>query len=109
MIDIKKLFERIYNRIYIPIYKKKMGNCGKRVYFSPCNSVFLYETMYVGDDVYIGDHADFVASRSKIIINDHVMFAPHVSIGEVTIGIMWSANFLMKLRILTNYPKMMKI
>ena len=57
-----------------------MGNCGKRVYFSPCNSVFLYETMYVGDDVYIGDHADFVASRSKIIINDHVMFAPHVSI-----------------------------
>lgn len=80
MIDILSLLRRIYNKIYIPIYKKKMLRCGDRVFFSPCNSVFTYESMDVGNSVYIGYHADFVATRSKIIIGDHVVFGPHVSI-----------------------------
>ena len=64
----------------MPLYKKKMIRCGDCVYFSPCNSVFTYESMDVGNNVYIGYHADFVATRSKIIIGDHVVFGPHVSI-----------------------------
>lgn len=80
MFDIKLFFERVYNKIYIPIYKKKLGKCGSIVSFSPFNSVFTYENMYVGNHVHIGYHADFVASRSKIIIGDHVVFGPHVSI-----------------------------
>ena len=39
-----------------------------------------YPTLYVGNHVSIGYNADFVASRSKIIIKDHVVFGPHVSI-----------------------------
>lgn len=80
MTDIVKLFQRIYNKIYIPRYKKKMGSCGERVYFSPINSQFIYENMFIGNDVHIAYHADMVASRSKIIIGDHVVFGPHVSI-----------------------------
>ena len=57
-----------------------MGACGERVFFSPMNSEFIYENMYVGNDVHIAYHADMVASKSKIIIGDHVVFGPHVSI-----------------------------
>lgn len=42
--------------------------------------VFFYKNLYVGNNVYIGYHADFVSTRSKIIINDHVVFGPNVSI-----------------------------
>ena len=80
MIDILQLFRRLYNKIYVPIYKKKMIKCGTDVNFSPVNSVFTYSSMSVGDHVSIGYNADFVATRSKIIIGDHVIFAPHVSI-----------------------------
>ena len=80
MVDVIKLFQRLYNKIYIPKYKKCMGACGERVFFSPADSIFLYENMYVGNDVHIGYHADMVASRSRIVIGDHVVFGPHVSI-----------------------------
>lgn len=80
MIDIKSLIGRLYNKIYIPIYKKRMGECGNNVFFSPIDSTIFYENLYVGNDVYIGYHADFVSSRSKIIIRNHVVFGPHVSI-----------------------------
>lgn len=80
MIDIKELFTRIYNKIYVPWYKKRMGSCGDNVYFSPFDSVFSYENLYVGNNVCIGYHADFISTRRKIIINDHVIFGPNVSI-----------------------------
>lgn len=80
MFNIKSLFERVYNKLYIPICKKRMANCGKEVYFSPYNSVFTYESMSVGNYVHIAYHADFVATRSRIIIGDHVVFGPHVCI-----------------------------
>ena len=80
MFDIRHFIKRVYNKVYTPIYKKKMLHCGSNVYFSPVDSVFTYESMSVGDNVSIGYHADFVATRSKIIIGDHVVFGPHVSI-----------------------------
>lgn len=57
-----------------------MASCGENVYFSPINSIFTYENMYVGNNVHIAYNADFVATRSKIIIGNHVVFGPHVSI-----------------------------
>lgn len=80
MFDIKQLIKRLYNKVYCPIYKKRMLHCGSDVFFSPYDSVFTYENMYVGNHVSIGYHADFVATRSKIIIGDHTVFGPHVSI-----------------------------
>ena len=80
MVDIKYYIKRIYNKIYIPKFKRRMLYCGEDVNFSPADSVFTFESMYVGNHVSIGYHADFVATRSKIIIGDHVVFGPHVSI-----------------------------
>lgn len=80
MFDIRSFLERVYNKLYIPLYKKQMLSCGKDVHFSPVNSVFTYNNMSVGNHVHIAYHADFVATRSKIIIGDHVIFGPHVSI-----------------------------
>ena len=57
-----------------------MFHCGTNVSFSPYDSVITYESLDVGDFVSIGYHADFVATKSKIIIRDHVLFGPHVSI-----------------------------
>lgn len=80
MFDILHLLKRAYNKIYIPYFKKQMISCGENVYFSPCNSVITYKTLKVGNNVSIGYHADFVATKSRIIIGDHVVFGPHVSI-----------------------------
>lgn len=80
MIDIKFAIKRLYNKIYIPVKKKEFGKCGKNVSFSPYDSTFTYKNIYLGNYVSIGYNADFVATRSKIIINDHVIFGPHVSI-----------------------------
>ena len=80
MVEIKWYIRKLYNKIYTKSCKKKMLYCGTDVYFSPFDSIFTYETMHVGNHVSIEYHADFVASRSKIIIGDHVVFGPHVSI-----------------------------
>ena len=80
MFDIRLFIKRVYNKIYIPIFKKRMLHCGNNVHFSPVDSVFTYESMSVGNNVSIGYHADFVATRSKIIIGNHVVFGPNVSI-----------------------------
>lgn len=80
MIDFKDYCHRFYNKIYSKRYKKRMAACGEDVHFDPWNSVFTYESMFVGSHVNIGYNADFVATRSKIIIKDHVVFGPHVSI-----------------------------
>lgn len=80
MIDIKAIIKKIYNKIYIPIRKKEMAACGEHVFFSPADSVFYYPSMHIGNHVHIAYHADFVATRSKIIIGDHVVFGPHVCI-----------------------------
>lgn len=70
----------MYNKIYIPLYRKEFASCGQSVHFSPLDSVFTYQNMYLGNDVNIGYHADMVATKSRIIIGDHVIFGPHVSI-----------------------------
>lgn len=80
MIDLKQIIKRIYDKFYKSYYKKRFGACGENVEFSPFDSVLWYENIYIGSNVNIGYHADFVASKSSIIIGDHVVFGPHVSI-----------------------------
>lgn len=80
MFDINYLVKRVYNKIYKPLYKKRFASFGTNIEFSPYDSIFTYENIYLGNNVSIGYHADFVATRSKIIIGDHVIFGPHVAI-----------------------------
>lgn len=80
MIDVLVLLKRLYIKIYTPLYKKRFERCGENVSISIIDSRFSYETILIGNDVSIGHSADMIASKSKIIIGDHVVFAPHVSI-----------------------------
>lgn len=80
MIDFHTLIKRAYNHFYMPKFKSRMIACGSDVVFSPYDSHFIYETMVIGNHVSIGYNADMKALLSKIIIKDHVVFGPHVSI-----------------------------
>jgi len=77
---IAKVFIKLYSSIQKRKMLKKFASIGNDFHFNPEGSHFYYKNIYIGNHVSIGYNADFVASRSKIIIGDHVVFAPHVSI-----------------------------
>lgn len=58
---------------------KKFARIGENVEFYPWNSKFTYKNIEIGTNVSIGEYADFVATRSKIFIGNHIIFAPKVS------------------------------
>lgn len=71
---------KIYDRILMYIYRDQFASCGKQVIFSPTQSYFLYKTIELGNHIYIGPGAKFLASDSSIKIGDKVSFGPNVSI-----------------------------
>jgi len=75
-----KLLIRLYRQTKKQKNLKKFGSVGHDFHFSPESSHFYWKNIHIGNHVSIGYNADFIASRSKIIIGDHVVFAPHVSI-----------------------------
>lgn len=44
------------------------------------NCEFIYDHIEIGNDVFIGDRASFIASIAYIHIGNHVMFGPNVTI-----------------------------
>ena len=68
------------NRLLSWIYKHWMISCGHHVRFSAITSDFTYRNLSIGNDVYIGPHALFVATESRIYIKDKVLFGPGVTI-----------------------------
>lgn len=73
------IFTRIYRRLLWYRNIKKFHKHGNMITFNPCNSQFTYENIELGNHISIGEYADFISTRSKIIIGDHVIFAPKVS------------------------------
>jgi len=76
LIYIGKAFDRSLMYILIYAFKKH----GRNVKFHPINSTFLYKTISIGDNVYIGHGASFIAAISYISIGSNVMFGPNVTI-----------------------------
>ena len=70
---------RILDRIKMHIYKYLFMECGKNVVFYPKDSRFSYKNISIGDDVYIGPKAHFLAANSEIIIGNKVLFGPNVT------------------------------
>lgn len=68
------------NRLISWVYKHWMIACGRNVRFSALTSDFTYRNLSIGDDVYIGPRASFVATESRIVIRDKVLFGPGVTI-----------------------------
>lgn len=59
--------------------KAKFAHCGHNVYLGRyCH--FTYNTISIGEDVYIGSNACMQSVHGNIIIGNHVMFGPNVHI-----------------------------
>lgn len=69
------LRQRMLCILFRSLFKKH----GRRFIFSP-NDIFSYGTISVGDDVYIGPGACFMASNTTLTIGSKVMFGPNVTI-----------------------------
>ena len=61
------------------IMRSNFRRCGKNVRFEP-NDIFAYDNIEIGDDVYIGPGAKFLADKSYIVIGNKVIIGPNVTI-----------------------------
>ena len=81
ILKIVGLFPRVWNKFVVtPLKKSSFESCGKNVSIGPNASFTGIENMQVGDDVAIGARNCFMTTRAKVIIRDHVMFAPGVTV-----------------------------
>lgn len=77
---LQRLLLGVGNRFLLFFYRKLLLDCGKHVKFSPLQSTMTYCNISVGNDVYIGPHAYFLASDSRIFIGNKILFGPRVTI-----------------------------
>lgn len=72
-------YKASYRFIVMPLKKSMFAECGKDVYIGR-GSTFIYKNVYLGSNISIGANTNFICGIAKIIIQDNVMFGPHVSI-----------------------------
>ncbi len=78
--QIIDLLSKISNRlIYIPI-RVSLLHCGADVHFGRKLRIYGIQNISIGSHVGIGDECLFMTTRAKIMIKDHVMFGPRVSL-----------------------------
>src|SRR5690554_5891304 len=73
-----QLFIRIKRKVKMYLLRPLFKSHGKNFVFDP-EGVYSYETIEVGDDVYIGPGAILSASESKIIFGNKIMLGPNVT------------------------------
>lgn len=73
------LHKRIWRRIRCTVLRYAFKSHGRNFIFDPDGN-YSYETIQVGDDVFIGQGATLQASASSITIGNKVMFGPNVTI-----------------------------
>jgi acetyltransferase-like isoleucine patch superfamily enzyme len=77
---VLSLIERARDAERVRKMKARLGACGDNVTFAP-DTIFLSpETIYIGNDVSLGNGGHFSAINTYIRIGDKVMFAPQVGI-----------------------------
>jgi acetyltransferase-like isoleucine patch superfamily enzyme len=69
----------LVKKVIKKMVQKKFAACGNNFEFNPFD-VFSHSNIYVGNHVLIQHGADFIATRSKIVIGDHVMIGENVSV-----------------------------
>ena len=75
-----RMFPKAYNRLIVCPFKKSLcSRCGKKVII--CQGGHAdWGNMILGNDVSINSDCLFINSRAKVIIGDHVMLAPRVTV-----------------------------
>lgn len=80
--SIAQLFifvRRVVRRAQMLLLRPAFKRCGANFIFDP-NGNYSFETIEVGDDVFIGNGATLQASQSGIVIGNKVMFGPQVTV-----------------------------
>lgn len=72
-------YRGIYKFVVMPVLKGALEKHGHNIYIGPHSSI-TYENTSIGSYSSIGHHACFMSTRAKIIIGNHVIFGPYVSI-----------------------------
>lgn len=77
---IFRFIYRISNKLICSPFKKSLcAKAGKRVLICrKCH--FVWKNVYLGNYVYINENCHFICTRAKIVIKDHVMFGPNVTL-----------------------------
>lgn len=71
---------RAYDRFIVMSIKKSMlQSCGEKVTIGR-GSNFTWSNVVIGDEVTVGINALFLSTRAKIIIGNHVIFGPNVTL-----------------------------
>ena len=65
--------------LLVLLYRSRFRRRGARFHFDP-RGTYSYENIECGDHVSLGDRSTLIATRSRIIIGNHVIFGPEVVI-----------------------------
>ena len=72
---------RAWNKLIVaPVKKSALGKCGKGVKLGRGFRMYGAKNIRIGNDVGIGEGALFMCTRAKIVIGDHTMFGPRVTV-----------------------------
>lgn len=72
---------RAWNKLIVaPIKKSAFGKCGKGVALGRGFRMYGAKNIHMGNDVGIGEGALFMCTKAKIIVGDHTMFGPQVTV-----------------------------
>lgn len=74
---IYKAIRHIYVKLLFKIRKKEFMQFGDNLRFSPQDSFFTYESISLGNNVFINMRAYFAG---EIVVGDNVLFGPNVTI-----------------------------
>jgi acetyltransferase-like isoleucine patch superfamily enzyme len=72
-------YRRLWRGAKILLLRSAFHSHGTNLRFDP-DGVYTFDTIDIGNDVYIGPAPVFIAVESKIIIGNKVLFGPRVSI-----------------------------
>lgn len=78
--DIHIFLTKSWDKLLMYIYRAQFYSCGKNVKFYPSKSDLYYKNIQIGDNVFIGQGASFIATVSYIKIGDNCLFGPNVTI-----------------------------
>lgn len=73
------LLTRVWSRFRESLYRPLFDLHGSNFRFDP-DGYYTYETIEVGNDVFIGPRAQLSAPQSRIVIGNKVMLGPNVTI-----------------------------
>lgn len=81
VIKIGGLVQKAYRHlVLLPYVKEQMKSVGEKVYFPLKFSISNPENMRIGNDVSLGEDFCVLNALADVVIGDHVMFGPGVTV-----------------------------